>query len=58
MVQTKVLAPQQSERILLRLSVTPSLPGKTHNQLMIGIRTASDANSPEAYAMYIAELVL
>ena len=58
MVQTKVLAPRQSERVLLPLWVTPSHPGKTHNQLLIGIRTGSTGDGPQAYDSYIAELVL
>lgn len=58
MVQTKVLASTQSERILLPLYVTPSHPGKTHNQLLIGIRQSSNENDPETYDIYIADLVL
>jgi len=58
LVRTKVLAPQRSERILLPLYVTPSHPGKTHTQLLIGIRPGSGADSPQTYESYIAELVL
>lgn len=58
LVRTKVLAPQGSERILLPLYVTPSHPGKTRTQLLIGIRPGSGADSPQTYESYIAELVL
>lgn len=58
MVQTKVLGPQQSERILLPIYVTPSRPGETKTQLFIGIRQGSDQPGPEIYDSYIAELVL
>jgi len=58
LVQTRLVGAAQSERIFLPLYLTPSHLGKTHNQLMIGIRQTSDREDPETYDTYIAELAL
>lgn len=55
-LQSEMVAPQQSVRILLPLYTTPSRPGGTRNVLVVGFRGDGAGGGSEAHTTFVAEV--